>query len=104
MIKKLLLTAALLAVTSTAKADRVDDLCNLVSKNASKIMELRQSGTTMKEVLDLVKGSELFKRLTVEAYSKPKYLSDSDKVQATAAFGNSVRLVCLETFGKVSRS
>lgn len=98
-MKKLLLTAAtLLTITSTAQADKVTELCTVVSDNATMIMQLRQGNAPLKDVLDAVKGVEMLEELAMSAYKKPRYSSEEYKTGAIADFGNLAMITCLQAF------
>lgn len=97
-MKYLLTTAVILLTTATAQADKVNELCTAVSKNASMIMELRQSNAPLSGVLEAVKGVDILETLAMEAYKKPRYSSEEYKTGAIADFGNLAMITCLQAF------
>ena len=100
MIKKILLTAALLAVTGTAQANT--ELCTAVSKNAELIMQLRQSNAPISGVLEAVKEVELLVELVIKAYETPRYNSEEYKADAVTDFSNLVMVTCLQSLKEVT--
>jgi len=103
-MKYLLTTAVILLTTATAQADKVNELCTTISKNASMIMELRQSNAPLSGVLEAVKGVDILETLAMEAYKKPRYSSDEYKTNAIADFGNLAMITCLQAFKEKVKS
>lgn len=103
-MRKLLLTFALLAMTSTAKADRVGDFCGMVTKGASSIMVLRQSGVPAIEVFQFLEDFPVLSSLILDAYKVPHYSTPEYKMRAVKEFSESTEIKCLKLYGKITES
>lgn len=73
----------------------VIELCSGVAKNAEILMELRQSGVPMDEVLKASDG-EVAIRLVVKAYKWPLIQDQSTRKEVIADFRDSMYAQCLE--------
>lgn len=73
----------------------VIELCSGVAKNAEILMELRQSGVPMDEVLKASDG-EVVIRLAVKAYKWPVIKDQSTRKEVIADFRDSMHAQCLE--------
>lgn len=88
------LVAAILLVTlSPASAKNTPEkICPALGELAERIMELRQSGVVLSELMTLL--DQEFRGIAVMAYGNPQY--STEKMRATAArdFRNSVEHAC----------
>lgn len=88
------LTLLLLAASINVSA--VDlETCKSVSDSASKIMTIRQSGALMADLMGR-SDSEIFQKLVIAAYSKPKYGSPKYIKRSIQSFSNDWYLQCVK--------
>jgi hypothetical protein len=96
-MKALLLTVALLATATTAQAEESKgELCLAIESQASKIMEVRQKGVSLKDVLELSQD-DYFRGVAILAYKSPRYNGDAYKQRAITEFANKAYINCLES-------
>ena len=70
-----------------------EDPCIILGELAATIMELRQGGANMGDVISL-SDNELARMLVIEAYDTPRFSTEGYKQQAIADFANGVMVVC----------
>lgn len=95
-MKKVLIIAALLFSATTQAEEVTAETCALVSQIAHKVMEARQSNVSMMNALDVMEGNALGVMLVKEAYSTPKYTTDSYKQNAINEFSNKYTAMCFK--------
>lgn len=102
-MKKAVIIAALLfasACNADEKMDKKYDAtvlkyCELVEKLASMIMQKRQEGVSMSELMTGSLGEgELSKILIVEAYQKPRFTTAKNQQAMTVDFANMTAAAC----------
>ena len=95
-MKKLLILLLLIPVLAAAEeADEVD-ICQDFANSAAMIMELRQNGADMSDVLQKLKGFEPAKSIIMAAWSVPQYSTLQYQRNAIVMFKNEVFLSCLK--------
>lgn len=99
MVKFLVLL--LLAFPLQARELASDDIntCEVIAEKAKSIMEVRQVGAPMQEVMDAVKDSaikSLYFELVIQAYERPRYQSDEFRRRAVVDFQNEWYLSCVK--------
>lgn len=90
-MKKLALVALLLTPFS-AQADM--EVCSALSALAETIMEARQDGMPMRDVLNMAEEHGL-SVMVHQAYVQPSMSSEEGKLRQRSEFGNKWMLVCL---------
>ncbi|MDQ2066367.1 hypothetical protein Q9295_08280 [Xinfangfangia sp. CPCC 101601] len=96
------LVAALMGSAPTAVL--ASDHCVTLSQLAAKIMEGRQNGVTLIDMMQLLKSddefaNELMQTMVLTAYDLPGFSTDSMKKQAVTDFANNVALMCYKAEG-----
>lgn len=99
-----LFAAALLAAATAAPVPGLSDIvtdpderCRLIAMNAEGIMTARQIGVPLSDILAVVNQSAdpLWRTLTLEAYSAPRYVSQTAQQRAVDDFRDGVHVLCL---------
>ena len=106
MIKKLTLAvslaATLLMTTTATLAEEGEDVCTSVSRIAGMIMENRQEGVPLVDMMRIAEDNQMLRILTLEAYNTPRYNSQEHKDLAIEDFTNGVALACYEQMGELT--
>jgi len=100
-MKKILVTALLMATSFTTSADEIRDmlvqeLCYQKSKLSMTTMEMRQSGYEMAEVMQKMKGDTSLTVMVVKAYMKPEAKTDAEFEEVMKVFPQEVYDDCME--------
>lgn len=94
----LVLIAVTLPVFSGA--DEPATGCEVISRLAKSIMQARQSGVSMSEMMGIAARDEDFKALAealvIDAYDSPRYSTDGMKQRSIEDFENNVFLQCIK--------
>ncbi len=93
-MKKLLLAATLLAAMS-AQANQDQEICDSYANLASIIMEQRQSGVSMREMMGRADGREPHESMVVEVYGMPQYSTPDFKNRAINEYADRWYLNCI---------
>ena len=83
---------ALIFTPQTAKADPVD--CEGMARIASIVMEKRQNGAAMSDIIKIVKGNSLAERMAVEAYEVRRFKAPIWQATEVADFRDKWYLDC----------
>lgn len=75
--------------------------CDELSKMAGRIMDSRQSGVPINDMLSVLdehggNASSILRRWTIEAYKEPLYSTDENKRIAITEFQNEAMILCIE--------
>ena len=97
-MKNLIIAAALtLSLTAFAEEPKTD-VCDQLNIMAELIMEMRQSGVEMRQLIRTVQDDEA-RELTIEiiirAYEKPRFSVEKNKQNAIKDFQNEIYLQCI---------
>lgn len=79
----------------------IDRMCSGWAELAELIMERRQAGMPLADMLVAVGDNELARSLTIDAYNQTRYSSENVRERVTREFSNELHLLCLknpETF------
>jgi len=99
-MKKLLLAAAILmSSTAMAKTATIND-CKFVEELAQVIMEARQSGASMSDMIEAADGHELSESLVVAAFEAPLMSGDKGKIKQVNIFKNKAFKVCFKAISQ----
>ena len=94
-MKTLLLTAALLSFTVSAKDNMSDnEFCETVSETAEAVMQNRQAGSDMADLYKITK-TKMSRLMVVEAYKIPQYSTEKYRKREVMAFKNSWFRSCI---------
>ena len=99
-MKKLILAAALtLSFTAFAEESELD-LCDELNNLARSVMNARQSGMEMRQLIQIVKendAGELAIEIIIRAYEKPRFSVEKNKQNAIKDFQNEIYLQCIRS-------
>lgn len=89
-----LLPLALVMAGLVGQANAEPASCESVGLLAQTVMEARQSGVAMQDVMQ--GANELTKQLLIAAYEQPPYVSAAAKQRSITNFQNDVYLECVK--------
>lgn len=92
----IILLSALLSFGASASQDKCFELSGLVQS----IMDARQRGMPMQQVLTILKGEPSVTPIVIEAYKVPHFGSPQFKQRAVTEFTNEFLVTCLEVTAK----
>lgn len=96
LLKAAIICSALLTTTAQAQ-----DFCTTIAKTATSIMQGRQIGVPMSNVMTLANQphftdvAKLLKSMVVEAYEQPRFSSKAHQDRAVTEFSNKQMLACM---------
>ena len=92
--------------TVSANNDQVVDRCSGQAGIAANIMEARQRGAPITQILEINRrypeARPLLDFFTLEAYKVPRYPNSQDQKQSVVEFSNTIFMLCMNHFDKVS--
>ena len=88
----ILSVVALISTSQAAKADPVD--CEGMARIASIVMEKRQNGAAISDIIKIVQGNSLAERMVVEAYEVRRFKAETWKDSEVAEFRDRWYLDC----------
>jgi hypothetical protein len=95
-VKKIFVCVAIVFAVTVSNA-KANELCEAQSNLASTIMDARQNGMPMLDMMKAVgPDAPLAKILVRAAYDSPRYHSEEMRTYATTEFSNEVYLMCVE--------
>lgn len=89
---KKLISAVFLMVSFGASAN---DKCHHVADMAKVVMEAHQAGMAMGKTLEILNGGELATMMIKDAYSRPRFRSEGNKLDSVGRFRDEWHLACL---------
>ncbi len=99
---RLLIITALGAAIVCSPAVADDQFCQLQSQIAVKVMEARQSGVPLANMMEINTklagdGAEkvLYDEMTIRAYEAPRFETEARRVQIATEFSNEIMIACL---------
>lgn len=89
------------ALASVHGIKETDDGCTVLAKTSAVIMQARQSGAPMSNLLDIVNGApesdrKILRLIVMAAYESPGFQSEEYKERAAMDFRNQIHLMCLQ--------
>ncbi len=93
------LIAALLAAGSAHAETTYEELCQGYYTTAELIMQHRQQGTPMPEMMGYVDGNGVLEAMVGDAYRQPRYSTAEYQRDLVREFANGAYLICLEQRG-----
>lgn len=113
-MKKLLLIGLMVGFSISVHAEKkitkdqaIDSICDSMQGYAQSVMRNRQNGGTAAESIKLINQSKkaepisnYMKAVVYDAYSEPKWASESNKDEAITEFGNKTYMQCIRAFHK----
>lgn len=97
MRKLIALMMIVASFNAMAIREDVKQACKTVSGVSKSIMQLRQAGTPMSEVLEKL-PSDYFHSLVIEAYEKPLWSTEKNKRQEILNFEDAAFLKCVKKY------
>lgn len=88
-------TLAFLAVLATGAAHAEPAKCEQVAEAAKLIMDARQNGAALQDMLDVAGDNELLIEMSVEAYENPRYSTAEYKRRAVGDYRDQWHVMCL---------
>lgn len=105
-LMRILLLLSLVLFSSSVFADEhkikeTDDACTVFAKTAAVIMQARQAGAPMSNLLDIADAApetdrKLLRLIVMAAYDSPGFRSDEYQYRAVMDFRSKVHLICLK--------
>ena len=97
-MKKLLLIS-LLAFNANAEFTKEEDsLCKSLERMSAVIMQSRQEGTPMSEMIERAKGNATIISVIEDAFNEPRWSSPSMIARTVEEFSNESYKICYEAF------
>ena len=104
-MKTLILAVTLTLLSTSAFAEDVaprntyDKTCQDIAEVAQSIMTIRQQGQPLSKSINIYE-SELGRDIVIEAYSLPKYKTESYIKDSIDSFSNKWHLYCIKLFNE----
>ena len=98
-MKKLLLAVTLLLAFNASAKLSIDN-CYQLEELAGVIMEARQAGSTMGEMIKLADNHKLTEALVIDAFEVPLYETDEYKQREIDKYKNKVFKMCFQSIGE----
>jgi hypothetical protein len=92
MLKPIILALTLLATPLAAETE--GHPCEMLGGLAAQIMEARQVGVPLSDMMRISADSELIQALTISAYQSPRFSTDAYRQEAITDFRNEVEVMC----------
>lgn len=92
-MKKLIIGTALLLSAFNLFAEEIN--CESIEKLARSVMEARQSGVSLKEIIKAADGLEVGEIIAKSAFGVSKYETSRYREDAVEEFANKYYLACL---------
>lgn len=97
-----LMLATQMASATVLAAGQADAMCPKIGEIAELIMGHRQEGTAISDLRAALGGvdgavNEVAMQMILDAYEKPRYSTDENKLKAKADFRNDMELMCYRT-------
>jgi len=95
MIKTITMAAALAAtLLTTTPVTAEEDVCVSLAELARDLMELRQDGVPLSDLMKIAKGEELLRLLALDAYRESRFSSKEYQDLAVTDFSDKWALAC----------
>lgn len=87
---------ALVAAASTAETQPAQDICHVIGNLAQQIMENRQDGVSMSQMMATSGDVELARLLVIEAYNIPRMSHPDNQRREVQDFRNMAEMLCYQ--------
>lgn len=77
-------------------AESAEDECATFHKYAATVMDARQAGVAMPEMMEIAGDSKLLKHIVVQAYKQARFGSEKMQKRQVDDFANDIYLECFE--------
>lgn len=91
MIKTLTFVAAMLVATPVVSQE---DPCVVLSELAAQIMQNRQGGVPLSDMMRIAGDNEMVRAMVLEAYNQPRFNTSSYQLEAIQDFSDSIAFIC----------
>lgn len=93
-MKKLLIAALITAASFTANAEMAS--CDNIAGLARKVMEGRQRGVSIRDMMNVSKNNRLLKLMVIDAYKTSAFSTPKYRTKAANEFEGKWYLICEE--------
>ena len=93
-MKKTILALTLIA--SMPATAQVSEFCKSIADISETIMEKRQEGVKMIDMLELVKDNKAVESIVLDAYDFPKFSVDENKREMVSDFSDRWLMACIK--------
>jgi len=93
MKKSILAVTLLLSMPATAQ---VSEFCKSIAEISETIMQKRQEGVKMIDMLKPVKGNKAVETIVLDAYEGPKFSGDKNKRSTVSDFSDRGLMACIK--------
>ena len=93
-MKKTILALTLIA--SMPATAQVSEFCKSIAEISETIMQKRQEGVKMIDMLELVKGNKAVETIVLDAYEVPKFSVDKNKRSTVSNFSDRWLMACIK--------
>ena len=87
-----------LAFTTPALAQTASETCPPIGDLAESIMEARQSGAAMSDMMAVADGNEFVEGLVLTAFEAPRYTTPEFRRREIENFRNTIEAMCYSAF------
>lgn len=94
---KSIITAAIIAMATSAQAQ--EDPCPAFGGLAETMMIARQSGLPMSQMMELAGEEDIFRRMVIDAYDRPRYGTEEIQRLEIQDFRNEIEMDCYRSTG-----
>lgn len=97
-MKIFLMALMLLFATAAYAEDSPADICEKWAELAGKLMEFRQMGGSMAEIIGKsgMADDSIYRQMVIKAYKTPRFGSEGYRREAVQDFANEIYLGCFE--------
>lgn len=97
-IFKTFLLISTLAFAAPTLAQTAAETCPVIGELAESIMEARQSGVSVSDMMAVADGNEFFEGLVLTAFESPRYTTEEYRLREAQDFRNAVEAMCYSAF------
>lgn len=90
----LIIALALPPVSQVQANEPPQDMCREMGEIAEMIMQIRQTGAPMSELIGIAEGNDLLMGMILDAYNQPIYTTEEYQQRAVRNFRNDMEAFC----------
>lgn len=102
-IATLILVITLPVSAQNMSHEEIDDICTKWASMAEGLMENRQVGVPMSDMMGISPNNTAWRTMVTEAYSQSRYSSDSVRIRVIEEFRDSNYLRCIRMFSELNK-
>lgn len=99
-VKSVLCVVALAVSVSVHAKKPGPEVCDDLYELAFKVMNLRQNGTPVSELIALTGGNKIANAIVIAAYEETQYSTREYQIRANKEFANRVFIECFKSINK----